>query len=98
MKLFRAVSLTEGVSWLVLLFVAMPLKYGFDLPLAVKVVGRIHGALFVAFIVTLAMAAVEARWGFVKIARAFGASLVPFGAFWLEKKLREENTAAPTRG
>lgn len=97
MKLFRAVRLTEGVSWLVLLFIAMPLKYAFDMPLAVRWVGRIHGGLFVAFVITLAMAAVEARWGVVKIARAFFASFVPFGAFWLEKKLREENAAAPAR-
>ncbi|MGV3625407.1 MAG: DUF3817 domain-containing protein [Archangium sp.] len=95
MKLFRAVSLTEGVSWLVLLFIAMPLKYGFDMPVLVRWVGRIHGGLFVAFVVTLAMAAVEAKWGVVKIARAFLASFVPFGAFWLEKKLRDE-AAVPT--
>lgn len=94
MKLFRAVSLTEGISWLVLLFIAMPLKYGFDAPQAVRIVGRIHGGLFVAFLLTLIGAAIEARWGFVKVARAFVASLVPFGAFWLEKKLREEDAAA----
>ncbi len=93
MKLFRAVSLTEGVSWLVLLFIAMPLKYGFGQPELVRIVGRVHGALFMAFIITLAMAAVEAKWGLAKIARAFVASLVPFGAFWLEKKLREEAPA-----
>lgn len=97
MKLFRAVSLTEGVSWLVLLFIAMPLKYFFDMPMAVRWAGRIHGGLFVAFIITLAMAAVEARWGIVKILRAFIASLFPFGAFWLEKKLREEDAAATQR-
>lgn len=93
MKLFRIVSLTEGVSWLLLFFIAMPLKYGAGWPVGVQVMGRIHGGLFVLFIFTLARAAIEAEWGFVKTARAFVASLVPFGAFWLEKRLREEERA-----
>lgn len=93
MKLFRIVSLTEGVSWLLLFFIAMPLKYGAGWPVGVQVMGRIHGGLFVLFIFTLARAAIEAEWGFSKTARAFLASLVPFGAFWLEKRLREEERA-----
>jgi hypothetical protein len=47
MKLFRIVSLVEGVSWLLLLFIAMPLKYGFGEPLMVRWLGRAHGGLFV---------------------------------------------------
>jgi integral membrane protein len=90
MKLFRAVSLIEGISWLLLLFVAMPLKYGLGEPMAVKILGRVHGGLFVLFLITLALAATEHEWKFGKIARAFVASLVPFGAFWLERKLRAE--------
>ncbi len=93
-KLFRIVSLTEGVSWLLLLFVAMPLKYGAGWPLGVQVLGRVHGALFVLFVVTLARAALEANWGTPKVARAFGSSLVPFGAFWLERELRAEAAQA----
>ena len=94
MKLFRIVSLVEGVSWLLLLFIAMPLKYGFGEPLMVRWLGRAHGGLFVLFLVTLAIAAAEAEWKLVKVVRAFVASLVPFGAFWLEKKLREEEAAS----
>ena len=94
MKTFRFVSLAEGVSWLLLLFVAMPLKYGFGQPEAVRVLGRVHGGLFVLFLLTLSMAAVEAGWNFKQVARAFLASLVPFGAFWLEKTLRAEAKAA----
>lgn len=94
MKAFRIVSLVEGVSWLLLLFIAMPLKYGFNEPLLVRWLGRAHGGLFVLFLVTLAIASAEAEWKLTKIARAFIASLVPFGAFWLEKKLREEEGAS----
>ncbi|MBL8955063.1 MAG: DUF3817 domain-containing protein, partial [Myxococcaceae bacterium] len=86
MKTFRVVSLTEGVSW-VLLLLAMPLKYVWHWPQGVQVMGRIHGALFVAFIITLAIAAVDAGWGVKKIGRAVLAALVPGGAFWLEKQL-----------
>lgn len=97
MKLFRFVSLAEGVSWLLLLFIAMPLKYGFDEPVAVRLLGRVHGGLFVLFLVTLAIAATEADWKFAKVLRAFTAALLPFGAFWLEKKLREEEVHASSR-
>lgn len=93
-KVFRFVSLAEGVSWLLLFFVAMPLKYGAGWPLGVQVMGRIHGGLFVLFIFTLTRAAIEAGWGIRQVTRAFFASLVPFGAFWLEKQLREEERAA----
>lgn len=96
MKLFRLISLAEGVSWLLLFFIAMPLKYGAGWPLGVFVMGRVHGGLFVLFIFTLARAAVEAEWGLRDIGRAFLASLVPFGAFWLERKFRQEEKAAVT--
>jgi integral membrane protein len=91
MRLFRAVSLAEGVSWLLLLFVAMPLKYALGQPEAVRLLGRIHGGLFVLFLITLALAATEQEWKFPKVARAFVAALLPFGAFWLERKLRAES-------
>jgi integral membrane protein len=92
-KLFRIISLCEGVSWLLLFFIAMPLKYGAGWALGVQWMGRVHGALFVAFLFALVPASIEARWGLFKVARAFIASLAPFGAFWLEKKLREEERA-----
>lgn len=96
MKLFRIISLSEGVSWLLLFFIAMPLKYGAGWPGGVWVMGRVHGGLFVLFVFTLARAAVEQEWGFRQVARAFIASLVPFGAFWLERRFREESRPAPS--
>lgn len=88
MRLFRAVSLAEGVSWLLLLFIAMPLKYGFARPEAVAVLGRVHGVLFVAFVLSLLRVAMDGTWSVSQLTRAFVASLVPFGAFWLEWRLR----------
>lgn len=90
LKLFRTVSLIEGVSWLLLLFIAMPLKYGFGRPEAVAILGRAHGALFVAFVLSLSWLATAGTWGLSQLTRAFVASLVPFGAFWLEWRLRKE--------
>jgi integral membrane protein len=93
---FRSVALLEGISFLVLLGIAMPLKYYAGMPQAVKVVGWAHGVLFVAYILTLVSVTIERRWSFGRVVIAFIASLVPFGTFWLDAKLKreEQNIAA----
>ena len=53
---FRWTALAEAVSYLVLLGIAMPLKYIWQMPMAVKITGSIHGGLFVLFCVTLWLA------------------------------------------
>jgi integral membrane protein len=85
---FRIVAFWEGISYLLLLFVAMPLKYGLGMDMAVRVVGMAHGVLFLAYIATLALAA--PRLGAALSVVAFVMSLVPGGTFWLEKKLRRD--------
>jgi integral membrane protein len=90
LKSFRKVSLAEGCSLLVLLLVAMPLKYFFDFPQAVKVVGWIHGVLFIVYVVMLLMLEIKHRWSFFFLTGAFLASLLPFGTFILDKYLREK--------
>jgi len=87
---FRAVALLEGLSFILLLFVAMPLKYLAGMPLAVKIVGMAHGVLFVAYIPALLEAAITYRWSFFRVVAAFGASLVPFGTFVFDARLRRE--------
>lgn len=93
---FRAVAFWEGMSFLVLLLIAMPLKYAMGLPQGVRVVGMAHGLLFMAYLYTLMMAAIEYRWGVKRIAVAFAASLVPGGTFWLDAQLRGEARALET--
>jgi len=88
---FRIVAFWEGISYLVLLFVAMPLKYGLGVDMAVRVVGTAHGALFVAYCVTLALAA--RRLGPRLSLLAFVISLIPAGTFWLEGRLRRDERA-----
>jgi integral membrane protein len=84
---FRIVAFWEGISYLLLLFVAMPLKYGLGMDMAVRVVGMAHGVLFLAYIATLALAASRLGAGLSFV--AFVMSLVPGGTFWLEKRLRQ---------
>ena len=91
----RLIGLLEGVSYLVLLGVAMPLKYLAGIPLAVKVTGWAHGLLFVLFCAALLEVFVQRRWSIGKGAVAFIASLVPLGTFLLDKRLRAEAEDPP---
>jgi integral membrane protein len=90
LRQLRLVALLEGSSFLILLFVAMPLKYLAGMPLAVRVVGSIHGALFIAFVVALYRAARARDWPRRRSARAFVASILPFGTFVFDASLRRE--------
>jgi integral membrane protein len=83
----RIVAFLEGISFLVLLGIAMPLKYMASYPGPVKVVGMIHGVLFLAYVFLLLWTKAEYRWTFTKTLLAFIASLVPFGTFYADKKI-----------
>jgi integral membrane protein len=83
----RAVGMVEGVSFLLLMGVAMPLKYLADLPLAVTYVGWAHGVLFVAFVLVLFQAWAGGALSFGKSALALLAALLPFGPFLIDRKL-----------
>jgi integral membrane protein len=95
LRLLRLVALLEGSSFITLLFVAMPLKYLAGLPLAVRIVGSLHGFLFLLFLVALFRAAAERRWPLQRSALAFASSLVPFATFAFDSSLRREIAAAP---
>ncbi len=96
LHLFRKVALVEGLSYVLLVFVGMPLKYAFGMPAAVRALGSAHGALFVLFMLTLGGALLARQIGFNRSVVAFVASLVPFGAFWFEARLRREESAERT--
>lgn len=89
----RVIGDVEGVSYLVLLFIAMPLKYLAGMPQAVRVVGSIHGFLFVAFVVALLDVWRRVGWPPGKVFPAFLSSLVPFGTFFLSRQIRKEERA-----
>jgi integral membrane protein len=87
---FRRIAIAEGVSFLVLLGIAMPLKYFADMPMAVKLVGYIHGFLFIGFFILAweTKNALNKNWSW--FAGAFLASLLPFGTFILDRKLKQD--------
>jgi integral membrane protein len=94
LKHLRIVALLEGLSFLALLFIAMPLKYALGMPIAVRVTGSVHGFLFLLFLLALYRAASERSWPIDRSAKAFFASIVPFGTFVFDRDLKREILAA----
>jgi integral membrane protein len=94
-SLLRRLALIEGTSFLILLFLAMPLKYLADQPLAVKWVGWIHGLLFVAFAVQLAVVFFQCRWPVVRAALVMTAALIPFGPWLIDGRMKGYMHEAP---
>jgi integral membrane protein len=90
LSIFRKVAVAEGISYLLLLFVAMPLKYLAGLPLYVKYTGWAHGLLFVLYAATLILAWQEQKWKFGKAVLIFLASFLPFMPFVVDRKLKDE--------
>lgn len=86
-RVFLIVGKIEGYSYLLLLFVAMPLRYIFKLPELVRIAGYIHGALFVAFVAAILAMIIQVGMTLPKAIFAFLLSLVPFGTFYLKKTL-----------
>jgi len=85
MRILRTVSLTEGVSFLLLMLVAMPLKYIWGMPLAVKYIGWAHGVLFMALGALVLLAMLRAALPF-KTAFLVGlAALLPGGPFFADR-------------
>lgn len=88
-KRFKWVSIAEGLSFLLLLGIAMPLKYVFDWPLAVKYLGWVHGLLFVGYTCAVFPTAFSLKWGVGRIFFALIASLLPFGPFIFDRNLNK---------
>ncbi len=90
----RLAGIVEAISFLLLLGVAMPLKYVWGQPLGVKFAGWIHGVLFILFCFALNGARTSHDWPLAKSAKVFAAALLPFGPFVLDRGLKEEEAAA----
>lgn len=85
---FLVTGKIEGYSYLILLFVAMPLKYWMQIPEAVKVFGMVHGVLFVLFMMTIAVLLSNKKISFKGAVSAFFLSLLPFGTFYLGRLVK----------
>jgi len=84
----RLASLLDGISYIILLGIAMPLKYLADMPLAVRIVGSAHGFLWVALCFFLLLALLKKKLSFGWCVIVFVGALVPFMPFWLDHKLK----------
>ena len=83
---FRVVSFLEGTSYLLLLFVAVPIKYWMNDPQYVKLLGMPHGLLLVGYIVLAFLLKPEMKWNIKKFGIVLLASIIPFGTFYVDKK------------
>lgn len=92
----RIISIVEALSYLILLGIAMPLKYVWDEPFAVRVVGSAHGLLFVLFCFALLNAMITQKWNIKPPALIFLASLIPFAPIWVEKWLKTQEAKDQT--
>lgn len=82
------IAILEGISLLVLVFIAVPLKYGFDNPSLVKMMGPVHGSLFLLFLFTTLSVGVEQGWKFKEITwKVLLACVIPFGTFYIDHKI-----------
>ena len=89
----RLIGMIEGTSFLVLLFIAMPIKYIGHVEEAVKIPGMAHGVLFILYCIALIDTRLAVNWTLKRTAIAFGAALIPFGPFLMDKSLRQEDKA-----
>jgi integral membrane protein len=96
-RALRQLAIIEGISTLVLFGIAMPLKYFAGMPMAVRIVGSLHGALFVALVVMLLLAIRRVPIPFTLAAAGIAAAVVPGGPFLLDRHLaRIETARAPS--
>lgn len=90
-KIYRINAFLEGISFLVLLGIAMPLKYMYNKPEMVKIVGMAHGLLFVSYILLVVIVREQLKWNLKNTLLALIASVLPFGTFYADRKLFKIN-------
>ena len=90
---FRVTGIAEGCSFLILVLIAMPLKYFFNFPQAVLIVGWVHGVLFIGYLIYALVVKIKLKKPFVFLIKAFFASILPCGTFIFDKQLKKEEAA-----
>ena len=83
----RIIAWGEGTSFLLILFVSMPLKYIWEMPMANKIIGYVHGVLFILYIITVWLIAEKREWSTRVRVISLVAPLIPFGAFWADRRI-----------
>lgn len=92
-KTLRFVGFLEAISFLLLLFIAMPVKYMLDNPILVKYVGMGHGVLFVVFLAVLFVVCEKQKWAIKMFILGLIAAILPFGPFAFDRKLKKLENA-----
>ncbi|WP_179345019.1 DUF3817 domain-containing protein [Winogradskyella ursingii] len=91
LPLFRIIALLEGVSYILLLLIATPVKYFLNDPQYVKILGMPHGILFIAYILFAVLLSPELKWNNRTLFIVIVASIIPFGTFYVDKKYLRKN-------
>jgi integral membrane protein len=86
LKIFRVIAFLEGLSYILLLFMAVPLKYFYGDPQYVKLLGMPHGLLFIAYIVMAIWFWNDFKWSKRILYLVLLAAIIPFGTFYIDKK------------
>ena len=89
-QIFRITAILEGVSYILLLFIAVPIKYYWDDEQYVKLLGMPHGLLFLAYIILAIMLGSELKWNRRTLITVLAASIIPFGTFYVDKKFLQD--------
>lgn len=84
-RVFRFASIGEAISFLLLLLVAMPLKYGADTPAGVQLLGPVHGVLFMAYVGLVFIVRDQLGWDLKRTVLALGAAVLPVAPFLVER-------------
>ena len=88
-RFLRVMGIADGISLLVLLLIAMPLKYFAGLPIVVTIVGSLHGAIFVTYVIASASVQLRIRWHIIYSLIAGVVAFIPFGNFIFDKYIKQ---------
>ncbi len=88
-NIFKIISILEGVSYILLLFIATPIKYMYNEPSYVKMLGMPHGILFVLYIILAIMLKQELKWENKEFGKVCLLAVLPFGTFFVGKHLKK---------
>jgi integral membrane protein len=87
---FRVMGFIEGASLLILLFIAMPLKYAAGIPEAVRIVGSLHGFFFILYMLMIVYVTFKIRWSFIWFGSALAVAFIPFGNILLDRFIKRK--------
>jgi integral membrane protein len=83
----RVIAFLEGCSLLLLVFIAVPVKYLLNVPEATQAIGMIHGVLFIVFVVATLVISILHKWNLGRICMVMASSVLPFGTFYIDRKI-----------